>query len=77
VLKDVGSREFTLCGVLMLTIHDYPRYGTIGRFAYQGYVGCPYCGPELEAEHSVELGKQVYVGTRWWLDPNHRTVQSP
>jgi hypothetical protein len=55
----------------MWTIHDYPGYGTIGGFAHQGYTGCPYCGPELGAQHSVELGKQVYGRTMQWLDRNH------
>jgi hypothetical protein len=71
VLKDMGSREFKLQGMLLWTIHDYPRYGTIGGFAHQGYVGCPYCGPELGVEHSSELGKQIYASTRQWLDQNH------
>jgi hypothetical protein len=71
ILKDVGSREFTLRGVLLWTIHDYPGYGTVGGFAHQGYAGCPYCGPQLGAEHSTELGKQLYGGTRRWLDQNH------
>jgi hypothetical protein len=34
-------------------------------------VGGPYCGPQLDAEHSIELGKQIYGGTRRWLDQNH------
>jgi hypothetical protein len=71
VLKDIGHREFTLRGVLLWTIHDYLGYGTVGSFAHQGYAGCPYCGPELGAEHSVELGKKIYKGTQCWLDPNH------
>ena len=70
-LKDRGSREFTLRRVLMWTIHDYPRYGTVGGFAHQGYPGCPYYGLELGVEHSVELGKQVYNGTRRWLNLDH------
>jgi hypothetical protein len=71
VLKDIGHREFTLRGVLMWTIHDYLGYGTVGGFAHQGYAGCPYCGPELGAKHSMELEKQIYRGTRRWLDPDH------
>jgi hypothetical protein len=71
VHKDVGYREFTLRGMLLWTIHDYPGYGAVGGFSHQGYAGCPYCGSDLGAEHSVELGKQTYGGTRRWLDPNH------
>jgi hypothetical protein len=71
VSKDAEHREFNLRGMLLWTIHDYPGYGTVGGFAHQGYAGCPYCGSGLGAEHSVELGKQTYGGTRRWLDPNH------
>jgi hypothetical protein len=31
-----------------------------------------WCGPELGAEHSIELGKQTYSGTRRWLPDNHK-----
>ena len=55
VLKDLDSREFTLWGMLMWTIHDYLGYNTMGGFAHQEYVGCPHCGPNLGAEHSMEL----------------------
>jgi hypothetical protein len=71
VHKDVGFREFTLQGMLLWTIHDYPGYGAVGGFSHQGYAGCPYCGSNLGAEHFVELGKQTYGRTRRWLDPNH------
>jgi hypothetical protein len=30
--KDEGSRVFTLRGVLLWTIHDFPGYGTVGGF---------------------------------------------
>jgi hypothetical protein len=71
VCKDVGQREFMLQGMLLWIIHDYPGYGAVGGFAHQGYAGCPYCGSSLGAEHSIELGKNTYRGTRKWLDPNH------
>jgi hypothetical protein len=71
VCKEVRYHEFTLRGMLIWTIHDYPGYGTVGGFSYQGYTGCPYCGSDLEAEHSVDLGKQTYGRTRRWLPRNH------
>jgi hypothetical protein len=67
ILKDIGSQESTPRGVLLWTIHDYPGYGTVGGFAHQGYAGCPYCDPELGAEHSTELGKQLYGRTKHLL----------
>jgi hypothetical protein len=70
--KDVGSRAFTLRAILIWTIYDFSEYGTVGGFSHQGYAACLWCGPELEAEHFVELGMQTYGGTRRWLPENHR-----
>jgi hypothetical protein len=47
--KDEGSRFFTLRGVLLWTIHDFPGYGTVGGFSHQGYAACPLCGSQLGA----------------------------
>jgi hypothetical protein len=55
----------------MWTIHDFPGYATVGGFSHEGYAVCPWCGPSLSAEHSLELGKQTYAGTRRWLPKNH------
>jgi hypothetical protein len=57
--------------MLLWTIHDFPGYGTIGGFAHQGYAACPWCGSKVGAKHSVELGKQLYTSTRWWLPDRH------
>jgi hypothetical protein len=57
VTKTVGFHAFMLPAVLQWTIHDFPGYGTLGGFAHQGYVGCPWCGPELGIEYFVELRK--------------------
>jgi hypothetical protein len=41
VTKPVSFHAFMFCFVLLLTIHDFPIYGTVGGFAHQGYAGCP------------------------------------
>ena len=71
VSKDAGNRDFTLRAMLLWTIHDFPGYGTVGGFSHQGYAACPWCGVDLGAEHSTELGKQTYAGTRRWLPEGH------
>lgn len=71
VTKEVGDRAFRLRAMLLWTIHDFPGYGTVGGFSHQGFAACPSCGCNLGAEHSVELGKQTYTGTRRWLPPGH------
>jgi hypothetical protein len=72
VTQDVGSRTFTVRGVILWTIHDFLGYGTVGGFAHQGYVACPWCGSDLGAQHSIELGKQTYGATRRWLPLDHK-----
>lgn len=72
ITKAVGEKNFNLRAVLMWTIHDFPGYGTVGGFAHQGYAACPWCGPELGADYSTELGKCTYGGTRRWLSVDHR-----
>jgi hypothetical protein len=57
--------------MLIWTIHNYLGYSSVCGFSHQGYARCPYCKFDLGVEYSVELGKQMYVGTRRWLDPNH------
>jgi hypothetical protein len=71
ITKDTGERSFQLRAMLLWTIHDFPGYGTVGGFAHQGYAACPWCGADLGAEHSVELGKCTYGGTRRWLPAEH------
>ena len=71
VSKDVGSRSFQLRAMLLWTIHDFPGYGTVGGFVHQGYAACPWLCEDLGAEHSTELGKQTYGGTRHWLLEDH------
>ena len=71
VSEVAGSKNFQLRAMLLWTIHDFPGYGTVGGFAHQGYVACPCCGEDLGAEHSTELAKQTYGGTRRWLPEGH------
>jgi hypothetical protein len=71
ITKDRGERTFNLRAVLLWTIHDFPGYGTVGCFSHQGYAACPWCGPDLDAQHSTELGKQTYSATRRWLPEGH------
>jgi len=43
----------------------------VGGFAHQGYVGCAWCGVDLGTKHSMELYKEIYLGTQRWLLTNH------
>ena len=66
-----GSKAFRLRALLLWTIHDFPGYGTVGGFSHQGYAACPWYGVDLGAEHSTELCKTTYGGTRRWLPVDH------
>jgi hypothetical protein len=63
VLKPMGSRTFTMKGILLWTIHDFPSYDCVVWVAHQGYATCPICGLEFKGEHSIKLGKQTYTTT--------------
>ncbi len=57
VFKPLGSRSFTLIGVLLWTIHEFLRYGIVVGVTHQGYVACPICKLEFKVQHSMELRK--------------------
>ena len=44
-----GSRRFTMRGLLLWTISDFPAYGLISGLSCKGYKGCPPCGPETDS----------------------------
>lgn len=64
ITKEVTARAFKLRAMLLWTIHDFLGYRVVGGFAHQGFAACPWCGAELGTQHSVELGKQTFYGTR-------------
>jgi hypothetical protein len=71
ITKERGMQTFTVRVGLMWTIHDFSNNQIVGGFFYQRYAVCPWCRPDLRAEHSMELGKQIYGGTKRWLPKNY------
>jgi hypothetical protein len=69
--EEGGLCNFMLRAMLIWTIHDFPRYRTIGGFAHQGFAACPWYGEALSVEYSTELDKHSYRGCRRWLPMNH------
>ena len=65
------ASRFTLRGMLLWTIHDYPGYGLISGCATKGYQGCPVCGPQVDSRFSKSLRKTVFQGHRRYLPENH------
>ena len=58
--RPVTERKFTLRGLLLWTVNDFPAYGLLSGQCVHGYKGCPLCGPETCAEHALLLGKMIY-----------------
>ena len=74
--KPIGERNFILKAMLMWTVSDFPALGLVSGQVVKGYLACPVCGAETEAEHSRYLCKMVYLGHRRFLPPNHRFRRS-
>jgi len=71
ISKPVGERQFTLRGMLIWTVNDFPAYGLLSGQQVHGYKGCPLCGLETCAEHARLLRKMIYLGARRFLDAEH------
>ena len=67
-----GNRRFTLRAMLIWTVNDYPAYGLLSGQQVSGYKGCPLCGPQTCAEHAPHLSKMIFLGSRRYLDMDHR-----
>ncbi|KAL3683528.1 hypothetical protein R1sor_001550 [Riccia sorocarpa] len=61
------DRWFTLKGVLLWTMHDYPGFAQVSGFQTSGYAACPTCGPSLPVAKSSHLSKHVYMSYSTYL----------
>ena len=70
---DPGERSFTLRGLLLWTISDFPAYGLISGQQTKGYKACPVCGPNIVSRSARGPNGQkiVYVGARQRLPEDH------
>jgi hypothetical protein len=66
-------RTFTLRGILMWTIADFPAYGLTSGLCTKGFLACPICG--LHTIYRTARGpkkfKQVFLGARRWTSRSH------
>ncbi len=63
----VGSKIFTLHGIMMWAIHDLPTYGLLSDQITKRYKGCPTYGPNNNSHHSKAIGKTIYCQQHKWL----------
>jgi hypothetical protein len=54
-----GERAFTLQGMLMWTVNDFPAYGLLFGQQVHGYKGCLLCKPGTCAQHAFLLKKMI------------------
>jgi hypothetical protein len=77
-----GHRQFTLHGILMWAIADYPGYCLISGLCIHGFKGCTVCGPEtisrtaktgnkLNGENNARGNKVIFGGARRWTPRHH------
>lgn len=65
------SRSFTLRGILLWTMHDWPGLGSCSGLKVSGYGACHKCGPTMVGRRSIQLKKVVYHEHRRWLPMDH------
>ncbi|KAL3684834.1 hypothetical protein R1sor_002856 [Riccia sorocarpa] len=65
------DRWFTLKGILMWTMHDYPGYGHVSGLQTKGYCACPTCSDKLPSIWSTHLRKVVYMDYSTFLPLDH------
>ncbi|XP_042407837.1 uncharacterized protein LOC121997478 [Zingiber officinale] len=69
---DAYRREFfTLKGVLLWTINDFPAYGNLSGCTTHGYYACPVCGEDTYARHLENGKKMSFAGHRRFLSRFH------
>ncbi|XP_074342211.1 uncharacterized protein LOC141679672 [Apium graveolens] len=62
---------FTLKGILIWTINDFPAYGNLSGCVDKGYLCCPICGDDTVAKYLSHSRKMCYQGHRRYLPRNH------
>ena len=61
--------HFQMCAALLLTIHDYPRFGNVSGWRKKGYHACYTCNDEPYSE-TLE-SKIGYTNHRAYLPMDH------
>ena len=74
IRAEVGERDFTLRGMLLWTIYDFPGYGTVGGFSHQGFAACPWCGCKFGCG---ALGGVEKANIWWHSEVASRKTQVP
>ena len=66
-----AGRDFTLRAMIFCTINDFPALGNLSGYKVKSAKGCPVCVDDADDDYLKHSGKNVYRGTRKWLDRFH------
>ncbi|XP_074374341.1 uncharacterized protein LOC141714739 [Apium graveolens] len=66
-----SQTEFTLCAIIFCTISDFPAYGNLSGYTIKGAKACPICEDATIDRRLNNFKKNVYMGHRTFLPPNH------
>ena len=66
-----AGRDFTLRAMIFCTINDFPALGNLSGYKVRSAKGCPVCVDDADDDYLKHWGKNVYRGTRKWLDRFH------
>ena len=65
------NESFTLRGVLLWTINDFPAYGNLSGSVVKGKYACPICSEKTYSTRLKHGKKECFLGHRRFLSHNH------
>ncbi|CAL2247277.1 unnamed protein product [Prunus armeniaca] len=60
------AEYFTLRGVLLWTINDFPTYGNLSSCVVKGYKACPICGDDTPSHRVCWKKKSKFFDLEYW-----------
>ena len=69
---DTYKKEtFTLRGVLLWIVNDFPVYGNLSGYCVKGYKACLICSEGTHVIRLINCKKEAYMGHRLFSDNDH------
>ena len=66
------QERFTVRAMIFYTINDFPAYGNLSGHKVKGEKACPTCGNDTCTDRLSKCNKNVYLGHRRFLQPEHK-----
>ena len=65
------EENFTLRGVLLWTVIDFPGYSNLSGYCVNGYKACQICSENTHAIRLTQYSNETYIGHRRFLNDDH------